>query len=95
MPVLAKSDGIVIRLLFGRSLGACLRASCGQSDLVVSLCPLDIIEGDAPPEVCQLVLAWAAQHQQELLTAWRQRRSGLGPKPIFPLFSTAIQIART
>ena len=85
MPVLAKFYGIVIRMLFVRALGARFHAIYGNSELVVNIWPLKIIQGDAPRDVRELVLAWAAQHQQELLSAWRQCQSGLSPQPILPL----------
>jgi hypothetical protein len=86
MAVVAKPCDIVIRMTFERSLGACCRAICGRSELLVSLWPLDIIQGDAPMDVREKVLAWAAQHQQELFVAWKHGLSGLSPKPV-PAFS--------
>jgi hypothetical protein len=63
-------------------MGACIRAVCGRDQLVVSIWPLDIIEGDAPIGVRQRVLAWAAQHQQELLATWRRGLYGLETAPM-------------
>jgi hypothetical protein len=85
MPVLSKSCEIVVRMLFGRSLGASFRAICGKSELVVSVWPLDIIQGDAPQGVRRMVLAWAAQHQQELLAAWKRGRRDLNAPVLRPL----------
>jgi len=52
---------------------------------VVSSWPLKIIPCDAPPRLREMVLEWAAQHQQELLTVWNRCASGLPPMRIAPL----------
>ena len=70
MPVISKFCGIVIRMLFVRQLGARIHAFYGNCELVLSLWPVRIIQGDAPARVRELVLKWAAQHQRELLADW-------------------------
>ena len=85
MPVIAKFYGIVIRMLCARALGARIHAFYGDSELVVSLWPLRIIQGDAPQRVSELVLEWARQHQQELLTDWRRLEAGLPAMQVAPL----------
>jgi hypothetical protein len=67
MPVIAKFYGIVIRLLCIRPIGARLHAFYGDSELVITLPTLRIIQDDAPPGVRALVLAWARRHHHELL----------------------------
>ncbi len=85
MPVLAKFYGIVIRMQFVRLLGARFHAIYGDAELVVNIWPLQIIQGDAPRAIREMVLAWAAQHQQELLAAWERCQLRLSPQPILPL----------
>ena len=85
MPVLSKFYGIVIRMLFARSLNARFYAIYNNTELVVSIWPLGIIQGDAPGWVRQTVIAWAAQHQEELLRAWNCCRTGHRPAAIEPL----------
>ena len=67
MPVIAKFCGIVIRLLCIQPLGARLHAFYGDSELVITLPSLRIVQGDAPPAVRILVLGWARSHFPELL----------------------------
>ena len=86
MPVLSRFYGIVVRILFAPLFGARFHAIYGDYELVVAVAPLAIIQGDAPPHVRELVLRWAAGHQQELLTAWRRCGTGLKPQTIAPLF---------
>jgi len=86
MPVLAKFYGIVVRMLFAPVLGAHFHAIYGDYEMVVAIQPLAVIQGDAPQRVQELVLEWAAQHQRELLAAWRRCQHRLRPQAIGPLY---------
>jgi hypothetical protein len=85
MPVLSKFYGIVIRMLRAGSLNAHFHAIYDNTELVVSIWPLKIIQGDAPGRVREMVLEWASQHQEELLNAWHRCLSGQTPSRIEPL----------
>jgi hypothetical protein len=85
MPVISKFYGIVIRMLRAQGFSARFHALYGNTELVVSIWPLRIIQGDAPGRVREMVLEWAAQHQQELLTSWHRCLSGQAPARIAPL----------
>ena len=66
-------------MLFVRQLGARIHAFYGDCELVLSLWPLRIIQGDAPARVRALVLQWAALHQRELLADWSRCQTGQPP----------------
>ena len=85
MPVISKFYGIVIRMLFARALTARFHALYGDSELVVGISPLSIIQGDAPRRVQSLVLEWAREHQSELLADWERCARAEMPVPITPL----------
>lgn len=85
MPVLSKFYGIVIRMAFIRAFTAHFHAFYGQSELVVGIAPLRIIQGDAPRRVQDLVLEWASAHERELLDAWTQCSVAIPPQRIQPL----------
>lgn len=85
MPVLAKFCGIVIRMLCVQSLSARFHAFYQNYELVVSIWPLRIIQGNAPMWVQDKVLTWATQHQQELMAAWHQCQIHERPTAIAPL----------
>ena len=85
MPVISRFYGIVIRMLFLRSFVAHFHAIYENCELIVSVVPLRIIQGDAPGRVRAMVLEWAAQHQEELLQAWHRLSAAQQPKPIEPL----------
>jgi len=85
MPVISKFYGIVIRMLFARALTAQFHATYGETELVVRISPVSIIQGDAPARVRSLVLEWAKQHQAELLQDWDRCARAEVPMPITPL----------
>src|SRR5437870_13384700 len=84
MPVLSKFYGIVIRMLFIRPFAAHFHAIYENCELIVSVVPLRIIQGDAPARVRGMVLEWAAQHEEELWQPWHRLRAAHQPKPIEP-----------
>ncbi len=71
MPVLAKSCGIVIRMLIDRTFGTHLHAFYGNSEVVIGLNPTRIIQGDVPPWVREWVLEWVELHQREVVSTWK------------------------
>ena len=85
MPTISKFYGIVIRMMRVRDFGARFHAIYDNSELIVNLWPLKIVAGEAPARVKDMVLEWAAQHQQELLMAWNKMQSGEQPFAIEPL----------
>lgn len=85
MPVISKFYGIVIRMLQVRAFAPRFHAIYEDSELVVELWPLRVIQGTAPGRVRDLVLEWAGLHQQELLNAWNMVQTGHPPFRIAPL----------
>ncbi|MEI6779685.1 MAG: DUF4160 domain-containing protein [Verrucomicrobiota bacterium] len=87
MPVLAKFCGIVIRRLIDHTFGTHFHAFYGDSELVIGLNPLRVIQGEAPPWVRDWALDWVEQYQGKLLSA---RTIGLNAVPTAcALFSKA------
>ena len=66
MPVLAKFDGIVIRMLTDPTFGMRLNACYGDSELVIGLHPLRLIQREVPDWEESWVLNWVRQHEHEL-----------------------------
>ena len=69
MPVLVKFYGIVIRRLIHRTFGTHFHAFYGDSELVIGLNPLRVIQGEAPPWVRQWALDWVGHYQSGLRSA--------------------------
>ena len=69
MPVLAKSRGIVMRMLIDRTFGRHFHAIYGDSEMVIGLNPMRVIQGDVPAWVQGWALEWVKAHQSEFLPA--------------------------
>jgi len=67
MPVIAKFCGIVLRLLIDRTFGMHVHVFYGDSELVIGLNPLRVIQGDAPSWVREWALEWLGRHQRKML----------------------------
>jgi Domain of unknown function (DUF4160) len=67
MPVVAKFCGIVIRLLCLRLVGMRLHAFYGDSEMVLDLKSLRIIQDAVSEPERRMVMAWARAHQRELM----------------------------
>ncbi len=63
MPVLSKFNGIVIRMLFDRTFGTRLHAFYGNTELVIGLNPVRVIQGDVPAWVQIQALQWAQRYE--------------------------------
>ena len=85
MPVLSKFYGIVIRMLVIRPFVVHFHAIYNNTELIVGVSPVRIIQGDAPGRVRDMVLEWATQHQHELLEAWNRLSAAQAPRIIAPL----------
>ena len=84
MPVLSKFYGVVVRMLFAPLLGARFHAIYGDQELVISIQPLAVIQGEVPESVRRMVLEWARRHEKDLMSAWRRCAAGLKPQVIAP-----------
>lgn len=85
MPVLSKFYGIVIRMAFTRAFIAHFHAIYGQSELVVGIAPVRIIQGMRRHEFVTWCFNGGAEHQRELLEAW-SRCGAIPPLTIQPLY---------
>jgi hypothetical protein len=78
MPVLSKLHGIVIRTLIDQTFGVHLHAFHGDSEMVVAVDTMRVIQSDVPDWVEAWVLDWARRHAEELiLLSHRDRRTML------------------
>ncbi len=82
MPVLAKFYGVVILMLFSKSLPARFHAIYRGEEVVVEVFPLRIVDGSVPPPVADRILEWGRLHRRELLAAWQRCRLAQRPLPI-------------
>jgi hypothetical protein len=67
MAVLERFRGIVVRLIYDRTLGARLHAFYEGAELVVAMQPLRVLQGEVPQWVKEWVLGWAREHMHEVV----------------------------
>ncbi len=79
MAVLAKLDGIVIRLVIDRTFGVHLHAFQGEAEMVMGLNPVRVIQGDLPVEARECALNWAIAHERSVLGNARWGLTRLAP----------------
>ena len=65
MPVVAKFGKVIIRVLIHGTFGTHFHAFYGDSELVIALHPLRVVQGEAPPWVQQWALEWVKRHQND------------------------------
>ena len=85
MPVISRFYGIIIRMFYNNHVPPHFHAVYGEHELLVSISPIAILQGQAPGRVRSMVLEWAALHQQELLENWNRCRRAESPASIEPL----------
>ena len=79
MAVLAKLDGIVLRMLIDRTFGIHVHAFQGEDEMVIGLNPVRVIQGDLPTEAKACALNWVHQHERSVLGSARREMSRLLP----------------
>ena len=60
-------------------------ARYAESEALVSLDTLEVLEGQLPRRALVMVLEWAALHRRELRANWEKARQGLALDQIAPL----------
>ncbi len=69
MPVLAKFQGIVIRVLFHRTFGSHIHAIYGEAEMVIALNPTRVIQGEVPEWVKRFAFRWIHDHAEDIPVA--------------------------
>ncbi len=85
MPELCRFYGIVIHMYFGDHSPPHFHARYGDQEAILDIDNLAVLRGRLPPRANGLVVEWAAQHQAELLEAWRRAERQENPGKIDPL----------
>jgi len=85
MPEISRFYGIIIAMFYSEHNPPHFHARYGGDKAAVEIRTLRILEGTLPPRSLGLVIEWASQHQEELLSDWERARSGLAPEKIEPL----------
>lgn len=85
MPELSRFFGIVISMFFDDHNPPHFHARYGKERVAISIRTLQVMDGYLSPRALGLVVEWAAQHQDELLAAWKLAHNGKPLAKIAPL----------
>lgn len=85
MPEISRFLGIIIAMYYQDHNPPHFHVRYNEYRAAISIKELAILEGKLPPKVLGLVMEWASQHQQELLTDWELAEQMQSLNPIAPL----------
>ncbi|MCC6573042.1 MAG: DUF4160 domain-containing protein [Planctomycetes bacterium] len=85
MPEIARFYGIIIKMYYRDHAPPHFHAEYGEHELLITISPIGVFEGHAPPRVRSMVLEWCALHQAELADNWTRCRTGNKPVVVAPL----------
>lgn len=85
MPEISRFYGIIIAMFFDDHNPPHFHARYGKEKIVIEIHSLSILEGHIPPRALGIVIEWASQHKDELLSNWKLAKSNQHPKKIDPL----------
>jgi hypothetical protein len=85
MPEISRFYGIIIAMFYDDHNPPHFHARYGKDQVAIEITPLRVLEGHVPHRALGLVMEWASQHQEELLTDWNLAKQDRPPKKIAPL----------
>ncbi|MBK8080608.1 MAG: DUF4160 domain-containing protein [Saprospiraceae bacterium] len=85
MPEISRFLGIIIRMFYNEHNPPHFHAIYNDYEAEIDIQTLEIIAGDLPKRVRNLVMEWAIDHRDELMEDWNLLRDKKKPKVIAPL----------
>jgi phosphomannomutase len=85
MPEISRFYGIVIRMYYDEHNPPHFHAKYGDTEGVIAIESLRLVQGDLPRRALGLVLDWAELHRGDLLENWERMRNAQAFKKIDPL----------
>lgn len=85
MPEICRFYGIVIAIYQDDHNPPHFHARYGSSKVAIRINDLTVLEGKLSPRALGMVIEWAAQHQNELMTDWDLAKDNQPPEKIEPL----------
>ena len=70
MPTISEFFGILIRMYYDDHNPPHFHAYYGEYEAIISIETLELIEGALPKRAKALVVEWAVEYRQELLSDW-------------------------
>lgn len=85
MPEISRFFGIVIQMFYDDHSPPHFHAKYGRDQAVIEVPGLFVVKGSLPPRALGLVMEWASQHRDELVSDWELARAKAPLKAITPL----------
>lgn len=85
MPEIARFFGIIITMYYDDHNPPHFHARYGSDHASIEITSLQILEGKLPHRALGLIIEWASQHQDELMTNWDTAKNNKQPRKIQPL----------
>jgi hypothetical protein len=85
VPEISRFLGIIIRMFYNEHNPPHFHAIYNEYEAEFDINTLEIIAGDLPKRVRNLVIEWAIDHREELIADWDLMRNDTKPNPIAPL----------
>jgi Domain of unknown function (DUF4160) len=84
-PEISRFLGIIVAMYYNEHNPPHFHARYGDHKIEIAIKTLSILAGKLPPKALGLVMEWATQHQDELMTDWELARQNSELKKIAPL----------
>jgi len=85
MPELSRFYGIIIKMFVNDHPPAHFHAEYQEYEALFDIRTLEVIKGNLPNRARLLVVEWALEHRQELITNWKNARKPAPLNKIKPL----------
>ena len=85
MPEISRFLGIIIRMFYNEHNPPHFHAYYNEFNAEIDIYSLDILAGNLPKKVYNLVVEWAIDHREELIKDWDLMRNDIEPQKIEPL----------
>ena len=85
MPEISRFYGIVIKMFFDDHNPPHFHALYGEYEVLININSFAVFAGNLPPRALGLVIEWATQHHDELLSNWERARGQESLSKIEPL----------
>ena len=85
MPTISVFYGIIIQMFWDEHAPPHFHARYAESEALIDIRTLEVIEGALPRRALVLVLEWAQEHRAALMEDWELCAQMQSPKKIAPL----------
>ena len=85
MPEISRFFGIIVAMFYNEHNPPHFHARYGEYKVEIEIRTLSVLAVKFPPRALGLLVEWATQHQEELMTDWQRARDNAELHRITPL----------